>query len=214
MKTKSICIYGLFLILFTSCAIAQNERPTLPMGVMYPSKTIIFTKNTSEEIDITFTPSLDPFDVEIGNRWSIYNNSRFKFTFQYPTIYNEGVLSYCGIHEEEYPDTSSVGLSLGARSYLSISPWDGYSTLDDLKIYLLNQLKDPNTKVIQINFILLDNKLAIKLEYRFGGMGRYGTDTIFRYEKWVYHFNFTAGAFCPSEPIAYERMISSFHFYN
>ncbi|OGO42253.1 MAG: hypothetical protein A2W36_03700 [Chloroflexi bacterium RBG_16_58_14] len=59
---------------------------------------------------------------------------------------------------------------------------------------------------------------AITIEYRFGGMGRYGTATAVNNGDYLFVFNLTAGSFCDPpgmpglEPGAYLHMIETFQF--
>jgi hypothetical protein len=59
---------------------------------------------------------------------------------------------------------------------------------------------------------------AVTVEYRFGGLNRYGTITLIEKDERIFAFNLTAGAFCdiPESGVrefdAFLHMIATFQF--
>ena len=67
--------------------------------------------------------------------------------------------------------------------------------------------------------ILIGGKEGIKVDYRFGGMGRFGSAAFVEKNKKVIIFEFTAGGFCCGPGVdriyeydVYDAMLSTFRF--
>jgi len=136
--------------------------------------------------------------------WKTYRNEKYGFEFKYPSI--PSGCENCKIQESEEGFTVN-------RTDLSI---------DDLGELNLSEFVDKKMGEFEIERkekILIGGKEGIKVDYRFGGMGRFGSVAFVEKNKKVIIFEFTAGGFCCSpetdriyESDVYEAMLSTFRF--
>ncbi len=155
------------------------------------------------------TPTPDPTAAMIILAWKTYRNETHGFAFEYPAIYDEvPYRASCGVKED------NGGIHLGARSGLLFFDSGGLS-LAEYANHLLDgkdwQVEAPRTETV-------NGLEAITVEYRFGGMSRYGTFTLIKRGERIFAFEFTAGGFCdiPESELyeleAYHHMLESFRF--
>ena len=164
---------------------------------------------------------LIPSEVE---SWQTYRNEEYGFEFEYPSIPPE--CQNCIINDRLLSDRYfSLGrfllkvedleeASLSAQVYkLFPEEWEEVQVekIDDGQY-----IKE--TFVESREIINLGDKEAIKIDYRFGGTGRFGTATFVEKKGKVFSFGFTAGGFCCLwenkiyEEEIYRAIISTFSF--
>jgi hypothetical protein len=92
------------------------------------------------------------------------------------------------------------------------------STLDDFVSRFIKEREGEDWTLQAKEDISVHGVKGKKIEFRFGGMRRYGTVTFLKRNGNIYLFAFTAGAHCdfPERGItefeAYEHMIETFKF--
>jgi hypothetical protein len=154
----------------------------------------------------TFTKTLDY--SKFTGVWKKYHNSSYGFSFEYPAIYDEAPYTPCGVK------TNQDAVSLGGRSDLLILDPNGLG----LKDFIDQTIKTKGYSLQAQKNELIDGYDSITIEYRFGGLNRFGTFTMFKRGSLVFAFGFTAGAACdiPESQLfeidAYQHMIMTFHF--
>jgi len=136
--------------------------------------------------------------------WKTYRNEKYGFEFKYLSI--PSGCENCKIQESEEGFTVN-------RTNLSI---------DDLGKLNLSEFVNKKMGEFEIERkekMLIGGKEGIKVDYRFGGMERFGSVAFVEKNKKVIIFEFTAGGFCCSpetdriyESDVYEAMLSTFRF--
>lgn len=116
-----------------------------------------------------------------------YENSELGFSFKYPGIY-EG--AHCDV--EGSKDGEIYFFNIGSnRVQLTIMPTTE-KKLNPEKI--IRDLKSKGIVVGVPKNVMVNDNEALKIEYRFGGMGRYGEIIYFIHRKKLFSYGFTAGA--------------------
>jgi len=157
--------------------------------------------------------------------WQNYRNNWYGFEFKYPPI--PAGCENCIINFDDFNDEIfSVGrLSLRVED-LEASNLSEYvynifpRERGEVKVEEADgsqYLKE--TFVESRKNITVGGQEAIKVDYRFGGTGRFGTTTFVKRDDWVITFEFTTGGFCCDSSIdtiyeeeVYEAMLSTFSF--
>jgi len=154
------------------------------------------------------SPSATVDNKKFVGVWKKYHNKAHGFSFDYPAIYDEAPYIFCGVK------TDQDRVSLGGRSDLLFLDSGGL----DLQEYVSQTLKDYGYTPQTQKSGTIDGHDSITIDYRFGGLNRFGTFTMFKRDELIFAFSFTAGAICdiPQAQIfefdAYWHMIETFQF--
>lgn len=136
--------------------------------------------------------------------WETYVNEELGIEFKYPPA-PIGCESQC--KENKGNNTFTIG-----RTEFSIKNSEGLS----LPLFVDGCIKDFNVSSKENKII--GGKEGIIVNYRFGGMDRFGEAAFVENDNKVYIFNFTAGAFCCTqgdtiyESDVFNAMVSTFKF--
>lgn len=196
----------------TATATIASPEPT-PTATPSPSLTPTSTP--------TATPTLDY--ARFVDSWKTYRNEKYGFTFEYPAIYDEPPFARsCAVRED--PN----GVYVGERTDVLFLDPQGL----DLEQYVANWARDCQCTEEGIekgecdcwieaqSDTVVDGLPAITVDYRFGGLNRFGTFTMVEHGGHIFAFELTAGAFCDVDEIrlreldVYDRLIRTFHFLN
>lgn len=142
----------------------------------------------------------------------VYQNDQFGFEFLHPkecalTEQPEGAIGLAGgpVH---------LSVVVGSRLELHVSDSGGLS-LADYVSQVTGQLEARGASIDSVMPAApVDGVEAVTIQYRFGGLNRYGEATFFERNGSVYDVGFTAGAFSCDEPQAYQLVLSTFRFTN
>lgn len=101
-------------------------------------------------------------------------------------------------------DNGSTSISLGERVWVVATPYDvATTTLNSVgESKVAEYDADPDTEVTDTGWGWVARERAFTIEYRFGGLGRYGVETYFAHQGTLYGAAFTAGVTCSM--IAFE----------
>ncbi len=141
--------------------------------------------------------------------WATYQSKIHHFSFEYPAIYEMAPFkATCGLRD------LGTSLNLGARIEIVMYPV-GSISLDDFTLQFLST-KDwvlenqDNGQLGGLN--------AININYRFGGLSRFGTLTLVKHNEEVVALGFTSGSFCADLPreddeaSTYQHILDTFQF--
>jgi hypothetical protein len=151
--------------------------------------------------------------------WKIYHNKQYGFSFEYPAIYDEpSYREACGLHLDDKPQDyfgfGRVKFSLGLcdRIYLAVYDAGGLS----LEAYVKGALKKEDFSSESQKAISVNGVKGYQVDYRFGGMGRFGTMTFLKEHNNIFVFNLEAGGGNCEAPVsqwdAFDKMIDTFKF--
>jgi hypothetical protein len=192
----------------TRTATVQNltETPT-KIQTYQPSAAIPSSQETSIP-----TPTIDYSGlVDI---WSMYTNTIYGFAFEYPKLYDTKAYSDCmvkQINNEAY----ILYIVWGYRSEFGISK----NNVPSFNQYVEEWIDGMN--VTSRNDQSINGQEAVTIEYRFGGLNRFGTTTLINGNEnnQIFVFNFTAGGLCdlsdigPDEYTAYKHAVETFSIF-
>ena len=143
--------------------------------------------------------------------WSVYHNSQYGFTFEYPTAYEESsYIDSCGIKEDSH------GIHLGHQIDLLFIESNGLKKTE----YAKNLLQSKGWISDSLKNTTVNGQEAITVEYRFGGTNRFGTFTLIERNHHIFILSFSAGSFCDMpevnvfEPEVYSHLLATFQFFN
>lgn len=155
------------------------------------------------ELEI-FNKILSTFKFKETANWKTYRNEEYGFEFKYPPIPTG--CENCKIQK------SKAGFSVN-RTFLSI---------DDLGELTLSEFVDKEIERFEVERkekVLIGDKEGIRVDYRFGEMGRFRSAAFVKRNKKVIIFEFTAGGFCCDSKVdriyemeVYDAMLSTFRF--
>lgn len=216
---KLFCNTFIALVLLAACSAPTNQAPSvspkpttaLPTKPAVPTalppsatSTRAFTSTAKPTPSATATIDFASYK----NKWTVYHNEKYGYSFEYPAIYDEKRF-YCATPE---PDAESI--TIGGRSDLFVI--SSSQSLEGHVNDIVRQYESDHWKLSNQLSHKIDSLDAITIEYRFGGLSRYGTASFVKYSEYIYAFNYTAGASCyiPGfelwEDDAYEHMIDTF----
>jgi hypothetical protein len=139
-----------------------------------------------------------------------YHNEQFGFEFQY--------CSECTLTEQSEGAHNPGGgevylwIIVGSRLEVYVSDSGGLS-LTDYVSQVTAQLEAGGASIGTVMPVApVGGADAVTVQYRFGGLGRYGEATFFMRNGLVYDVEFTAGAFTCNEPQVYRGILSTFRF--
>jgi len=190
----SIFTFTFILLFLTACGILYQPTLTLPPTVQ---ATLPSEPAASLATPTSSTPAI----------WSIYHNSQYGFTFEYPTVYDEA--SYkdsCGIKE------NNDGIHLGHRIDLLFLESNGLNLTE----YANDLLQNKGWTLESLKNATINGLETVTVEYRFGGTNRFGTFTLIEHNSRIFALNFSAGSFCDipeakvSEPEVYSHILETF----
>jgi hypothetical protein len=188
---------GLLAFALFGCSVNETQRPTDPPTV--PAADIV-----------------EATETEVG-AWSRFEDEDLGVAFDYPTGYIE-----VGCAPER--SASALGgsdLRVGHRIVLHVedSPTEDPQQASAAFLDHRNSVNTDATFVlVQETPSILGGQPAVRLEYRFGGTGRFGESTFAVYNQRLYRLDFTAGDFCDLpetgmfEGQVFERVVASLQF--
>lgn len=204
------------LLLGESSTPPPAPRPSATPSAIQPTDTIPAPSRT---------PTIEPSATEaafdfarLADKWLVYRNETYGFTFEYPAVYAEGPYSYCDLQEFETPD-GGITITVGMRSDLYVFDPQG-QTIEDYVDSRIEELKagDPDWELTDRAETTQAGVDAISITYRFGSFSRIGDAKVFKRGEVMYIFNLTFGAFCDVLEIGlyewdvFPRMVSSFNW--
>ncbi len=138
-------------------------------------------------------------------QWHTYGDGGLGFMFEYPAAYDtDKQYENCSVKQ------SGNGLTIGSRSYIENDSDDGL-TLRQFAQKKIEEYKDADWKIEQTTDTWVGDEKALSVDYRFGGVSRYGNITFVHRGTYFYIFSFEAGAFaCGDEPSVYEHLLKTF----
>jgi hypothetical protein len=154
----------------------------------------------------TATPTREP-------AWIVYEQPALGVRFEYPSGYDA---IGCGPNLSSSPE-QGVDLRLGYRITLHRDESDPNGAEEAANEFIdahsPQDLQETNRSTIDIS-----SQSALRIQYRFGGTGRYGESIFLVREGKLLRLDFSAGQFCdlPDEGITegqvFERIISTLQF--
>jgi hypothetical protein len=151
--------------------------------------------------------------------WKTYHNQQYGFSFEYPAIYDQArYRERYGISLSDQPEDSDFGrtkfsLTMCYRVYLDIYDARGLS----LEAFFNRALKKGDISNIESKTVTSVNGVkGYQVDYRFGGMNRFGTITFLKKKNHIFVFHTEAWGGNDSDPVsewdAYAKMIDTFKF--
>lgn len=148
--------------------------------------------------------------------WARYFDPELGVPFEYPALYEH---AGCG---PNLVSNSGGGLDLhlGHRIILHVEQTDLIDLEALNKEFIQTHIPNASVQVISTTKTKLGGQAAIRVEYRFGGTGRYAESTFATYKGHLYQLDFSAGDFCdfPDQGIiegeASEHMRATISFPN
>lgn len=151
--------------------------------------------------------------------WKTYHNKQYGFSFEYPAIYDQPrYREQYGIHVSDKPEESDLGrtkfsLTMCYRVYLDIYDARGLS----LEAFLNRALKKGAFDNLESKTVTSVNGVkGYQVDYRFGGMHRFGTLTLLKKENHIFVSHTEAWGGNEDDPVsewdAYDKMIDTFKF--
>jgi len=141
------------------------------------------------------------------------SNNKYGYSFEYPKLYETNTYSTCmpTVIDSDY---YLQYLRFGYRSELAIAvnklpSFDQF--VDQWIIGMDIEYKD---------YQWINDIKAITVDYRFGGLNRFGTTTFIGQDDLVFIFNFTAGGSCDLDEIGldeytiYRHAVETFKLYS
>ena len=155
-------------------------------------------------VSIEFPPKTEKKVEDETADWQIYRNEEYGFEFSYPAIPPE--CESCKIYE------SDEGFHVNTASFNIEN--SGSLTLSE---FVANKME--GFEIGEEKEIIIGDEEGIEVDYRFGGMGRFGNAAFIKRGDNIFVFNFTAGTFCCSSNVdiiyeveVYTAMLSTFRF--
>jgi len=155
--------------------------------------------------------------------WQTYRNEEYGFEFKYPPI--PAGCENCKINEnDEGFNVNRTFLSISDIGSLTLSEYVYKEFPKELEEGPKYETTDggqylKETFVESRENLTIGGQESIKVDYRFGGMGRFGTATFVEKDRKVFIFEFTAGGFCCDPKVdmiyemeVYDAMLSTFRF--
>ena len=132
--------------------------------------------------------------------WRSYRSDQLGFEFTYPPA--------CEVNQQD------DGLSVGARIDLVVVYDNGVALGDYVDQLVEDKTRSGDWRLESKQAVVAGENNAIRVEYRFGGVGRYGTALFLQRGGRIYIWGFTAGASICDEPDVFGDVVSSFRFAN
>jgi hypothetical protein len=160
-----------------------------------PTKTPLFTPiellTSRTPIISTWYPLFPTSDTsELTDIWSnYYSDPPYSFSFEYPALYDSQAYSACKI-ELLNPDNYLYYLKFGYRSELAVIKND----LPSLDAFVERWIS--GMEIDYKDYRTINGLQGIIIDYRFGGLNRFGSSTFIGQDRLIYIFNFAAGLFC------------------
>ena len=202
MKLKFYCALVVTAFLLASCTgiLQQLLATSTPTPAQTP---------TNSPAPTAIGPTADS-TINLSNAlWATYQNNTYGFSFDYPVIYESAPFkATCGLRD------LGGGILLGARIELGIYPVASV-TLDDFTRQFLSS-KDWTLE--NQDAATVGGQSAISVEYRFGGLNRFGTLNLVKHNDVVLVLGFSSGSFCADlapeddEASAYQHILDTFQF--
>lgn len=144
--------------------------------------------------------------------WLTYRNQIFRFSFEYPAVYDlPENKSQCGLWEEM--GTDGIVVHWGSRSTLAAFPSHGHSVEE-----LITRRVSQDATDVEIMAVSADGVPGLKATFRFGGLARFGEIFAFVHQGRGYVALFTAGAACEPagfswlEPAVFDHALQTLAF--
>ncbi len=198
---KSFFLIAVITLLLTACS------GIFPQPAASATPSAVQTQTASPTAPASETPLVTP---SLGNAlWATYQSKTYNFSFEYPAIYEMAPFkAACGLRD------LGTSLKLGARIEIvmyavgSISLEDFTHQLLTTKEWVLENQDNGQ----------LGGLSAININYRFGGLNRFGTLTLVKHSEVVVALGFTSGSFCADLPAeddeasTYQHILDTFQF--
>ncbi len=187
-------------LLLAACSVNATQPSVSATPAAVQTQTASPVSPTSTAL---FTPSP-------GNAlWATYQSKTYQYSFEYPAIYElPPFKAACGLRD------LGTSLNLGARIEIVMYPVGSIS------------LEDFTHELLSTKEWVLENQdngqlgglSAININYRFGGLNRFGTLTLVKHSEVVVALGFTSGSFCADLPAeddeasTYQHILDTFQF--
>jgi len=209
-------------------SLTSSEAPastsTIPSQTLTSTLTATPTKrptatSTSSAIPTstaTITPT--PDFAKYAGIWKEYHNEVYGFTFEYPAIFTDPAYHSCDVTVLPGWTPEAIVITLGWLSDLIIKEANGLTAEEYIDQQTQPRESDGDWTNVTKSYQPVAGIDATTVEYRFGGLSRYGTATALRHRNFLFIFNLTAGIGCyipevqVDEVQAYFHMIESFRF--
>ncbi len=177
-------------------------------------------------LDVTMPPTVTPILLSTSGptqilatleaAWKTYHSDNYGFSFQYPSVYDEAQYQTCAVKVVEQPD--GTRFSLGHQSFLDIQ-WMGDVDIRAYVDELIERKQAEEAWAVELQKTrVVGGEDSIEINYRFGGVNRFGTATFLKHKDLLLTFNFYAGTFCDVSELnlvetqAYSQWINSLRF--
>ncbi len=187
----------------------------IPSNTAFPTTTVTPTQSKTPTAypSPTMTTTFDY--AKYVNAWSTYNNEKYAFSFEYPTIYTLPPYSDCRVRVFTSKPWIFY-LNFGHRSELAIANNDLPSFSEYVDRWVQSRENPPDWSLWSRYGRVINSSQAATIEFSFSI--RWGTTTFFGQKQNIYIFNWTAGGGCDIPEIklyeydAYNHALETFKF--
>jgi hypothetical protein len=182
-------------------ALQANIREATQMGAYHATRlasTPSRTPRPTATVTLTAVPS-PTLDPSVFYSWSVFESEAAGIRFEYPTYFSLPPFTDYGCAPfVSRADDGTLSIDVGERVWVSARPYDvSTTTLNSFgESQVADYQADPDTQVTDTSWGWVARERAFTIEYRFGGLGRYGVETYFAHHGTMYAAVFSAGATC------------------
>ncbi len=209
MKLRPSILIAIWVMLLVACSTnSPAGKPSQTPGISTtavngdtPPATLASVTPVSSDV-----PILRPSDTPkaegsaISGVWNVYYSSTEpRFSFEYPALYDTEAYSQCQVTQIQDKDYLEY-VRFGYRSELGVVINDLPSLDQYVERWMNGKDRDSKTD------LTINGLPALTIDYRFGGVNRFGTATFLSRDNLIFLFNFTAGATCDLPEIGLNEL--------